>query len=1055
VFSPTDVIERAVAAVGERRQHYSRSDTLRAVSDALPGHLDIPPSEVRPLLEGLTDAALDLAERLTPEPDITDAPGELLLANGRSVFERPGSARYASTGQLAADNALRAAAVVRGAATFTADQAQDVLDKFAESGRRLGVDQAAALRGVLTSGAQVEVLCAAPGTGKSFVVGALSEAWAGVADRRVFGLTPSQVAAGVLAEEGVTAAANTAAWLGTQRRLDNARPGGASAEEPWRLRRDDLVVVDEANMAGTDHLAEIHRRCAAAGAKLLLVGDPRQLAAVGPGGALADIGEHGLRYELAEVHRFSAEWEREASLRLRDGDPSVWAEYAKHGRLRDAGTAEQAEAAASRAWLADTLDGRESLLMVGSNAAAARVSAALRAELVALGRVEEAGVTLGRDGWQGVVAGVGDLVQARRNGWELRGWEGNTRVPINRETYRVTAVRPDRGLTVAPVLRRGAASEQLGAPLAMPARYVAADVTLGYASTAHAAEGRTVDTAHGVFGAGTDLAGVLVPMTRGRDANTAWVVTTALAEDAKTGETFDVEPRTAQAILSEIAENARVERSALAEQERAAVEARSTMTHLDQLIAVAEQVTTGRTAAALDRLAAAGHLTARERAALAADDTSWSLERLLRTAELAGHDPHALRAAAVTSRALDDARSPAQVIHHRIATTLTGRLAPHLTSAADLIPRDAPEDHLAWFARRAQAADQRRHELGTEVAEKAPEWAVEALDPVPADLEERARWEHRAGWAASWRELADHTDETDPLGAAPRRGLVEKAALFRVAHEALQLIDAGHDEAGMTDGRLRMRIRALEREEAWAPRHVDDELAATHERASKARADATLWAARAEASNVDPADRERLRAAAVTARREAEDLAERVAELERADEARARWFAHTAVTRDNAHRAAAELRARGVDPDDTIDHVSAQEWLDAHRADQAADDAEREIHEPDLHDPGRALPPVAIEEDDDIRAASKPDPTERSDAVERRRIPTIDETAQAVARAQAALAEIEARHHADAERAAREAEEVARAEELARWAEHDDTATADDQTAYDAPTLER
>ena len=47
----------------------------------------------------------------------------------------------------------------------------------------------------------------------------------------------------------------------------------------------------------------------------------------------------------------------------------------------------------------------------------------------------------------------------------------------------------------------------------------------------HAAEGRTVDTGHVVSGARTDLAGLLVPMTRGRDANTAWVITRAVAPD--------------------------------------------------------------------------------------------------------------------------------------------------------------------------------------------------------------------------------------------------------------------------------------------------------------------------------------------------------------------------------------------------------------------------------------------------------------------------------------------------------------------------------------------
>jgi len=49
------------------------------------------------------------------------------------------------------------------------------LARFADSGVTLGVDQEAALRGVLTSAARVEVLTAAAGTGKSFVVGAIAD----------------------------------------------------------------------------------------------------------------------------------------------------------------------------------------------------------------------------------------------------------------------------------------------------------------------------------------------------------------------------------------------------------------------------------------------------------------------------------------------------------------------------------------------------------------------------------------------------------------------------------------------------------------------------------------------------------------------------------------------------------------------------------------------------------------------------------------------------------------------------------------------------------------
>ncbi|MGD9525617.1 hypothetical protein [Pseudonocardia sp.] len=168
---------------------------------------------------------------------------------------------------------------------------------------------------------------------------------------------------------------------------------------------------------------------------------------------------------------------------------------------------------------------------------------------------------------------------------------------------------------------------------------------------------------------------------------------------------------------------------------------------------------------------------------------------------------------------------------------------------------------------------------------------------MPEDVVARQEWEHRAGWAAAWRELAGHTDEVDPLGSAPARGMVEKAALFRAAHEALRLIDAGHEEAGLSDGQLRMRVRGWEREQAWAPLHVADELAATHAAAAKARADAVIWAARADGPDLAVADREQLRAAADAALREADALDEQVPALDEAERARAAWYLHTAVTR--------------------------------------------------------------------------------------------------------------------------------------------------------------
>jgi hypothetical protein len=90
---------------------------------------------------------------------------------------------------------------------------------------------------------------------------------------------------------------------------------------------------------------------------------------------------------------------------------------------------------------------------VDTNEQAARVSAQIRTELVRLGKVDERGVALGL---QGTVAGVGDLVEARKLDWSIAGYEGNRRHAINREHYRVQAVRPDGGLEVAVVEGLGA-----------------------------------------------------------------------------------------------------------------------------------------------------------------------------------------------------------------------------------------------------------------------------------------------------------------------------------------------------------------------------------------------------------------------------------------------------------------------------------------------------------------------------------------------------------------------------------------------------------------------
>src|SRR5439155_5135698 len=129
----------------------------------------------------------------------------------------------------------------------------------------------------------VESLVGPAGTGKSFVVGTIAEAWQDPTlwngqRRKVVGLAASQIATQVLADEGL-AARNISRWLATQQRLGDGTAFGDDVE--WRLAPGDLVVVDESAMASVADLVAIHRITHAARAKLLLTGDHRQLAAVG------------------------------------------------------------------------------------------------------------------------------------------------------------------------------------------------------------------------------------------------------------------------------------------------------------------------------------------------------------------------------------------------------------------------------------------------------------------------------------------------------------------------------------------------------------------------------------------------------------------------------------------------------------------------------------------------------------------------------------------------------------------------------------------------------
>lgn len=389
------------------------------------------------------------------------------------------------------------------------------------------------------------------------------------------------------------------------------------------------------------------------------------------------------------------------------------------------------------------------------------------------------------------------------------------------------------------------------------------------------------------------------------------------------------------------------------------------------------------------------------RARIAAEDGAASLTRILRSAELAGHDPRAVLVEAVTDRSLDGARSATNVIYSRI--TDRHRFDPTGNTWAEWTPRIEDPGWQAYLDRLAGAADARAAQLGRDAAEHPPAWAVAAFGRAPVEPSAREEWVADVGVVAAYRELSGHTGDTDALGPAPGPGQVEAFAAYRSAWRALGRPEVDLAEREFSDGQLRMRVRAAARETTWGPRYVGNELAATHQAADAQRHKASILAAEAEQRPAD--EQPALLQQARDAHALADTLAGRAQQLQELDDARSRWLAHTAGTRAAGERAQAELALRHADDLDPEPRVTADEWLTADRTAVAEDDLTREVTAD--HELDQATDTAERDEYRDIREVTDREPRQHGeDAL---RVPTARETAAALDRAQRALAEIASR----------------------------------------------
>jgi conjugative relaxase-like TrwC/TraI family protein len=487
----TVTVEQVIDRLSACGSTWTRADILRAICDLHPAVSGLGGHRWAAALERGCDQVIDHCVDLDPA-------GEHLhrrLSDGRSIWLEPTAAHITSVTILAEEERVLAWAIDTEAddpaPSTTLDR--DGLDV-------LQADAAAAVAGT----DRLVVVVGPAGTGKTTTLQRAVEdlaAW----DRPVFGVAPTAKAARVLERETGMDSDTVAKLLYEWHRPD--RPPHAR----YRLPAGTTLIVDEAGMIGTTSLHQLVQLVDAHGWRMALVGDPRQLQAVGRGGLFNEVCATSRVHQLSRIHRFHQRWEAAASLRLRAGDVGALDAYEAHDRIVGGRLEEHVHRIANE-WLGLNSAGKSSAITATTNQHVDAINDAVQRARLTVGQLDpDAVVPIAGD----EDAYRADVIVTRRNERELRTSTGE---PVrNRDLWVVTATHPDGGLAMSHLGGHGT--------LTLPADYVGRHVRLGYAATEHGHQGDTVDVGIALVSAATTNRGLYVGMTRGRDDNRVHVIT--------------------------------------------------------------------------------------------------------------------------------------------------------------------------------------------------------------------------------------------------------------------------------------------------------------------------------------------------------------------------------------------------------------------------------------------------------------------------------------------------------------------------------------------------
>jgi conjugative relaxase-like TrwC/TraI family protein len=610
-----------------------------------------------------------------------------------------------------------------------------------------GVDQQAMVRDLCQGGAGVAVVVGRAGTGKTFALGIARHAWQ-LDGYQPLACAPTGIATVSLEAEGFEEVATCDRLLAD---LDHSRE---------QLDSRTVLVVDEAGMLGSRKLTRLLDHAQRAQAKVVLIGDDRQLAAIDAGGGFRALRLRLGASELTENRRQQQAWEREALELVRGGlvDEAV-AAYRAHDRVVAAESKPAATLALLQDWWqawqdAERDPARDVIVLAGRRAEVDRLNSACQQLLAARGRLGEERLQV-----EDRALAVGDRVVCGRNAISQLGVANGTRGTI-------TALDPEaRTLTIR---LDGKDSREV----VLPGWYLDGRqrgernrrVDLAYATTGHRAQGLTRWRALVRLTGQEDVNWLYVQLSRARHQTTLYPVVGPEPQGPAELDLPDWEAPDGYSQLTQALSRAGDQTLAidtLSTPDLRRLSTRELRSERDRLRGLLDQAPRDRTRELTRATARRAEADQALEQLTANNDQAGQGRGMLRLrwrAAPAGADPGVVAIARQHADRAHDAELKLRLHQQRRAGWLEANA--HLGPAYRQVLRE-----LAW-QRRATGVAAEHHQPG---------YLREELGPVPASTRGRRAWRQAAAAIEDYRRGYGITDPDQVLGPVPREP-VQRAA---------------------------------------------------------------------------------------------------------------------------------------------------------------------------------------------------------------------------------------------------------------------------------------